>query len=551
MKKRALASAILATTVAASALIGCAHSAPTASKVVDNLPANMKLTSTPAEKITLPISSSPITLSYFAMPEPYVISKMKGYSDMEAYQALEKATNVKINWDQESYTDPKAKMNLMFSTGEVEDIVWDADKYVSGGAKKLLNDGQIIALNKYIDKYAPNYKKLLQTVPGLLQQVSTDDGQIYEFPEIREDPVTRSNSGFVLRKDWLDKLGLKAPQTIDEWYTVLKAFKTKDPNGNGKNDEIPFISLGHNKTSQSIDNFAPGFGIVDGLYVKNGTVKFGPYDPEYKNYLETMSKWYKEGLIDPEFSTQDSKLFDSKMTNNLGGAFYGALSGNLGTYLSTMNGKNGYDLAATSMPKAPDGKVYVAVSAYGQLAPHGASIGKNNKHIIETVKWLDLKYSQEYHDLFSWGTEGKSYTVSSGKKTFTSLITKNPDGLSINEADAKYAGGTMVQMPIVDDSDVFLQLKSLPEQVQAANIWKTADTSMILPNLFFDNATTSENANISSEIQTYVDENFNKFVMGLKPMSDFDSFRAQLKSMGVEKLIANNQKAYDKAYKSK
>lgn len=116
------------------------------------------------------------------------------------------------------------------------------------------------------------------------------------------------------------------------------------------------------------------------------------------------------------------------------------------------------------MPKAPDGNVYVAVNAYGKMVPHGASICSTNENIVETVKWLDWHYSEEATTLYNWGIEGQSYEVVDGKKQFTDLILNNPDGLSKDEAAARYAGGVISQMPIVEDPEVFLALKSLPQQ---------------------------------------------------------------------------------------
>lgn len=509
---------------------------------------NMKLTDAPAQEISLPITDSNVELSYFAMPEPYVVSKMKGYSDMTIFQEAEKLTGVKIKWREESYTDPKQKMNLMFSTGETEDIIWDAHIHAAGGPKKLLDEGLIMPLNKYIEHYAPNLKKLLAETPGLLEQISTDDGRIFMFPEIRLNQITRSNSGFAIRKDWLDKAKLPVPTTIEEWYTTLKTFQDMDINGNGKKDET-FVSLGKNKTSQSITNFTVAYGIIDGFFIKDGIVKFGEYEPEYKSYLTEMAKWYKEGLLDPEFSTQDSKLFDSKMTNDTGAAYYGSLAGNLGKFISAKKDDPTYNLVPTPMPKAPDGKIYVAVNAYGKLVPHGAAVSTSNKNIIETVKWLDWHYSEAGHNLFNWGIEGQSYTEVDGKKQFTDLIMNNPDGLSMEEADAKFAGGVMVQMPIINDPDVFVQLKSLPQQKEASAMWSTADTSLILPALYFSEEETRTNANIMTEVNTYVSEQYNRYIMGVESLDTFDTFQQRLKDMGIEKVLLSYQESYDKYYK--
>lgn len=554
MKKRTRPLALLmAAAILGSTLTACGGGSDSGTNgsdsAVEGLAEDMALTDAPAEEITLPISTDGLELSFFAMPEPVITSKMKGYSEMTVYQTAEELTGVHINWREESYTDPKQKMNLMFSTGDTEDIVWDAWKHASGGPKKLLDEGLIVSLNPYIEKYAPNLKKLLQETPGLLEQISTDDGRIFMFPTIRLDPITRANSGFAIRKDWLDRAGLPVPETIDEWYTMLKTFQDMDMNGNGLKDEC-FVSMGFEKTSQSMDNFAVAYGLVAGtdLYVKDGQVKYGAYEPEFKDFVAEMAKWYSEGLLDPEFSTQDSKQFDSKMVNDMGGAYYGSLSGNMGKFITARSDDSEYDLVPAPMPKAPDGKVHTGISGYGQMVPHGASICSTNENIVETVKWLDWHYSEEGTALYNWGIEGQSYEVVDGKNQFTDLITNNPDGLSKDEADARYAGGVLTQMPIVEDPEVFLALKSLPQQKAASQLWCQADTSWLLSPLYFDSETTTENANIMSEIKTYVAEQFNKYVMGIESMDTFDQFQQQLKDMGIETVLANYQASYDAVY---
>jgi putative aldouronate transport system substrate-binding protein len=556
MKKRTRPLALLmAAAILGSTLSACGGGSDSGTNgsdsAVEGLAEDMALTDAPAEEITLPISTDGLELSFFAMPEPVITSKMKGYSEMTVHQTAEELTGVHINWREESYTDPKQKMNLMFSTGDTEDIVWDAWKHASGGPKKLLDEGLIVSLNPYIEKYAPNLKKLLQETPGLLEQISTDDGRIFMFPTIRLDPITRANSGFAIRKDWLDRAGLPVPETIDEWYTMLKTFQDMDMNGNGLKDEC-FVSMGFEKTSQSMDNFAVAYGLVAGtdLYVKDGQVKYGAYEPEFKDFVAEMAKWYSEGLLDPEFSTQDSKQFDSKMVNDMGGAYYGSLSGNMGKFITARSDDSEYDLVPAPMPKAPDGKVHTGISGYGQMVPHGASICSTNENIVETVKWLDWHYSEEGTALYNWGIEGQSYEVVDGKNQFTDLITNNPDGLSKDEADARYAGGVLTQMPIVEDPEVFLALKSLPQQKAASQLWCQADTSWLLSPLYFDSETTTENANIMSEIKTYVAEQFNKYVMGIESMDTFDQFQQQLKNMGIETVLANYQASYDAVYKN-
>ncbi|GFZ82665.1 hypothetical protein GCM10008018_30640 [Paenibacillus marchantiophytorum] len=132
----------------------------------------------------------------------------------------------------------KAKLPVMIASGEYPDIV-------SGkidGFNKYGQSGAFIPLNEPIAKWAPNIKKNLIDNPEAKSQTIAFDGNHYSVPMLS---AMRTSEGMLVRKDWLDRLGLPMPETIDDWYTMLKAFKEKDANGNGdSNDEVPFSSVG-------------------------------------------------------------------------------------------------------------------------------------------------------------------------------------------------------------------------------------------------------------------------------------------------------------------
>ncbi len=324
----------------------------------------------------------------------------------------------------------------------------------------------------------------------------------------------------------------------------MKTFQDMDLGGNGTKDEY-FVSLGRSKPSQCFNTLASAYGILDDFYLDNGTVKYGPYENAYKDFLTEMSKWYGEKLLDPEFSTQDSSQFATKMTNNTGSGFYG----NLGTFINARNGDGtGYDLLGVANPMAADGNVYAAAEAYAQMVPHGVAVATTNTHIAETVKWLDWHYSTEGHTLYNWGVEGEAFEMVDGAPAFTDLILNNPDGLSVEEASARYAGGVVTQMPIINDVDVYLSLKGLDQQKAANAIWCEANQSLIMPSLFFSDEQTTINANILSEIETYVGEMMNKYIMGLSDLDTFSTFQSQLEALGIQELLESYQEAYDAQY---
>ena len=90
-----------------------------------------------------------------------------------------------------------------------------------------------------MEKYAPNIKAYFDENPDQRKALEWIDGKIYYIPCIGDGDVSM---GWFIREDWLDNLGLEMPKNVDEYYNVLKAFKTQDPNGNGIDDEIPYFN---------------------------------------------------------------------------------------------------------------------------------------------------------------------------------------------------------------------------------------------------------------------------------------------------------------------
>jgi putative aldouronate transport system substrate-binding protein len=138
------------------------------------------------------------------------------------------------------------------------------------------------------------------------------------------------NNTLLGRQDWLEKLKLEPPVTTDDWYKVLKAFKSLDPK------IFPFSGYGANGTGmKSLRTLVSAWGVFDGHYVadklapKDGKVHFGPIEPKYKEAIEWLRKLYSEGLVDPEILTNDSKAFQAKVLNGTVGAWRGMLSSDM------------------------------------------------------------------------------------------------------------------------------------------------------------------------------------------------------------------------------
>lgn len=498
-----------------------------------------------AESLTLPIVSKPITLTYFTAIDSKVSATMKSYNEVEAYKEIEKRTGIHMEFRHPPLGQENENFSLMLASGSLADIMAHPVRNVTGGPEKLVKDGAIVALADSINKYAPNYKKILKDNPDLKREISLEDGTLYSFSKLKIDPYLKA-SGPIVRKDWLDKLGLPVPRTLDDWYKMLKAFKEKDPNGNGKADELPLISL-KGGGSDNIQNFTGAFSVSTSFYKVNNVVKYGPVENGYREYVSTMAKWYKEGLIDPEFVSTDSKSFDAKVTNNLGGSYAGGRSSNtFGRFLDLMKKANStFDLIGVPWPVSSDGKAYNVRSGMADLSSGEAVIAASNKYLNETVKWFDYCYGNEGHMLLNFGILNESYKMENGYPKYTDIITKNPEGLPLANALSKYCPATYNGI-MNQDKRYFEQTLNYPQQKAGVETWAKSDLSLQLPPLLPSYDDRKKYVAIMSNAESYVSEMTTKFIIGLEPMEKYDQYLDTLKKMQIDEAVKIMQNALDR-----
>ncbi|WJH32749.1 hypothetical protein N6H14_21045 [Paenibacillus sp. CC-CFT747] len=128
----------------------------------------------------------------------------------------------------------------------------------------------------------------------------------------------------LLRKDWLDKLGLKPPKTLEEYITVMKAFTHNDPDGNGKNDTY---GLAGDNYYRSLVPFFYAYGVDPDNFMKmpDGSVKFGSALPQVKTVLGILRDLYKDGVMDPRMTTianSDNTKVDQIIVSGKVGSIY-------------------------------------------------------------------------------------------------------------------------------------------------------------------------------------------------------------------------------------
>jgi putative aldouronate transport system substrate-binding protein len=393
----------------------------------------------------------------------------------------------------------------------------------------------------------PNYKKALRDLPALRAVSTFPDGKIYSLAKnLPARPKTRNHP--IINKEWLDRLGLQVPGTIDELTAVLKAFKARDANGNGNpNDEFPLSFQG----DIHIDLLNP-FGITDIHYplslmtVKNGTPFFYPASPEYRAGIKWVRDLWEAGLIDSETFTQSWTMLNGKRQNptapQVGMAFewtHDAAFGHWSDQYIAIPPIAGYD-----------GKRYAGGDPEGifSIQRNEAEITAFCKYPEVAARWLDEFFTGEASIQNFWGAIG-------------TVITKNEDGTySLNDppegtsADAWYWDqslrdfGPKYVEPAFSEKIILSKASGDGLKLETAKI---SDEYVMepYPNVIFTPEEIDELATLGTDIGAYTGQMRAKWITEGGIDADWDAYNRRLEQMGLSRLIEIRLNAY-KRYKS-
>jgi putative aldouronate transport system substrate-binding protein len=175
----------------------------------------------------------------------------------------------------------------------------------------------------------------------------------------------------------------------------------------------------------------------------------------------------------------------------------------------------------------------------------GVAITTQCKNVELATKVLDYAYSEKGHLLYNFGIEGESYKMVDGKPTYTEEM-YNYDKGDITASLKRYIM-SIDHAPCIQDKGMYDQRLSYQEQKDAIELW--ADTNMrnhIIPHISFNQEENEINSDIWTDIDTYVQETTTKFIIGKKPIDEFDDYVQSLKNMGIDKVVAARQSAYER-----
>lgn len=488
----------------------------------------------------LPLSDGSTTFDVW-MAAPGTVSQVEDLANSnETYAELQSRTGVGIHFQMANFFTQMDQFNLMAASGDFPGIMNGAAGLYSAGPDAALDEEIFVNLLDYEDAM-PHYSAIINSDAKIFNEVSTPEGNLVAFYSLFDYNKYggRGDKGYFIRQDWLDDLGMDMPKTYDQLHDVLTAFKTEK----GANSAFVLPVSGMN------DFVTGGFGIGSNFYVEDGTIKFGPLEQGYRDYLELMAKWYSEGLIYSDYYNYANEImFDG--TDMIGSgqvALYYNEVGTMTTYAEMSQDPNFVVRAIAPVAQEEGGKVYPTEFRFTAVDNARWSVTTNCPDPELAVQLCDYLYTTDGILLANYGVEDVTFAYNAeGKPEFTDLIMNNPDGYSYRDSVALHViDGMGTIYDALRGASNYTQL-----QLAAFDDWMDAnlDYSKALPsNEMLNMEEKAEYASIYSDVETFLKEAIAKYIIGDFSFDSYDTdFVGKLESMNIDRCVELYQEAYDR-----
>lgn len=532
MKKQIkLLSSALAIIMGISLLAGCGNTQKTSN--------NNPTTNAGPEK--------PITIDWMPQNDQPV------NSESPVIKELEKLLNVKINFVYMDRNKEVELLNIRVASGEIPDVMrMMADRfgaYIKQGVLSEIPEDQL-------KKTAPKLYEMTLKNSGdtKIWEYAKEGGKLYGLPNIN----LNGSYGYVpvWRNDWLSNVGIdKMPETLKDAEEAFRKFANNDPDKNGKKDTYAMSDRGFSAIFGAYGVIP--YNTADGSFywaLKDGKVTAAAILPEMKEALALLNKWYKEGLVDPEFITGENKgqnkynmvaLWNGKIGFSCPGLFYhvnlpmfegDAGSTNYQNFKKLQGEKATYDLGK---PLAgPNGKGVTEKwgTFNGQFTVLGRNVAKDPKKLQKILEIQEKVASDpQVYTLTMYGIKGVTYDM---KKAGNSEVMSYIGDYSDSANKAKMG---------LDTNGLGYMLGNNFDLLKASNPVRYTYADKVSPSSTFANvvwAGLPSSPQFKAGIDKKVKEAYILFITGERKLEEFDKFVDELNKAGLEQLTKEANEWY-------
>ncbi len=467
----------------------------------------------------------------------YDNTQYRDWLNNQFFIRMENRTGIRFVYQQ--YNDAeawrKAKDAMTAQDAGMPDVLFKA-ALSSAECIELREKGVLIDLKPYLEANCPNLWAILEAHPDYLAAITLPDGSVAALPFISEPSA---QNYMWINREWLKTLRLEEPATAQELVDVLTAFRDRDPNRNGKSDEIPMGFLG----PFDLKFLAHAFGLIANdynLYAENSQVRFMPLEENYRLFVTWCRDLYQEKLLDKNgFSYTDEMR---TVTDQNAKPTYGMILTNMAADTFQVSWAENYGIL---MPLS-----YEGVQAYrdfsGPLLRGTFAVTSHCAEPEKMLQWVDFLYTQEGAILSGIGQEDVDYLVDgdgswrlleanqSNYEMYRAgtLIEGGAEGPGVMAGDfqTRISGGEMVQT-ILEDQEQFSKYVRMP-----------------FPYYTLTREEAAKIAPLQNEIGYYVDMQLARWVLGEEEISDesFIQFEKHLNELGLDQFLAFWQDILDR-----
>ena len=456
-------------------------------------------------------------------------SVMREWETNLFFQRMTKMTGIettpKAVYSQKDYD----KLLASLEKGEVTTDALFKAKLSRAQEIALLDCGALIDLAPYIEANMPNLSALLEANPVWRDVITLEDGRIASLPLINE---AERQVCVWINKTWLDKLGVSMPQNLDELTAALEAFKTRDPNGNGKDDEVAADLLG----MYEMRWFLPYFSVVaDDYHLSRdaqGEYVFAPELEGYRDFAEYLKRLYDLELFgDDAFTGAHNAASLNEKEEKV------VTSGLIVTVAPYTNvpAANSVDYVPLLLA-GPDGSVRWR-DALGEIWTGCFAVTSACREPEKALAWVDALYGEEGAVLAYAGVEGDEFSFTDeGKWIFNVDAMRTIDdirGRSIIYTGVSTPGVAPSDFLAQVDSEIDLHIISCTDQVRAVS-------EQVSPAYLLSEDAQARAEEIMMTLGRLVDEGLGRFATGETEINDenWNVWLAQLREAGSEELVA-------------
>lgn len=498
------------------------------------------------EEVTFPLEEK-VTFT-FMIKGTEGVTFAEDIANNALWKKLEEDTNVHIDF-QFLGDNPTEKLSLLVNGDSYGDVLWGGPIINSTEASKYIAAGLLVDLKDYLtEELMPNFMDELEENPNIKNSMTASDGNIYTMPKINAQPGNYLESPIYVNKAWLDKLGLSVPTTLDEFTNMLRAFKDKDPNGNGLPDEIPYVcavgqSDAHTEALLGLWGLATKDGTNDSfVQVVDGEVIFVPATDAYKEAISYLAMLYDEGLMWGEALTADTTAINAKLTSEVPVA---------GCYTKSQPAETDYkeDYICIAPPKVEG---YEACWYY-----HPAFNGSSNQFFVTDkcenisvlMAWLDNFYDLDFtmEALYGSVESGRMSINDEGKYVREELDEETTAKLNKEQPTlSTLLGNFICSMSASDYAERLVLNETQTYKEGNYAIYKDIITTEPWPRPYLSVDDSYDASTYSTDIMYEVTTKRASWIKGNSDINaEWDAYLEKLESSGLSKFVEIMQRAYD------